>query len=38
MKDGSTPHGTTPAQFQAHIHSEIAKWRELIKVAGIKLN
>lgn len=38
MKDGSTPHGTTPAQFQAHIKSEIAKWRELIKVAGIKLN
>ena len=38
MKDGSTPHGTTPAQFQAHIHSEIAKWRELIKVAGIRLN
>jgi tripartite-type tricarboxylate transporter receptor subunit TctC len=38
MKDGSTPHGTTPAQFQGHIKSEIAKWRELIKVAGIKLN
>jgi len=38
MKDGSTPHGTTPAQFQAHIKSEIAKWRELIRVAGIKLN
>lgn len=38
MKDGSTPHGTTPAQFQAHIKSEIVKWRELIKVAGIKLN
>lgn len=38
MKDGSTPHGTTPTQFQAHIKSEIAKWRELIKVAGIKLN
>ena len=38
MKDGSTPNGTTPTQFQAHIKSEIAKWRELIKVAGIKLN
>ena len=38
MKDGSTPNGTTPAQFQMHIKSEIAKWRELIKVAGIKLN
>ncbi len=38
MKDGSTPHGTTPAQFQTHIKSEIAKWRELIKVAGIRLN
>ena len=38
MKDGSTPNGTTPVQFQAHIKSEITKWRELIKVAGIKLN
>jgi tripartite-type tricarboxylate transporter receptor subunit TctC len=38
MRDGSTPTGTTPAQFKAHIHAEIAKWRELIKVAGLKLN
>ncbi len=38
MQDGSTPTGTTPAQFQAHIKSETEKWRELIKVAGIKLN
>lgn len=38
MKDGSTPHGTTPAEFRAHIHSEIAKWRELIKLTGLKLN
>ena len=38
MQDGSTPTGTTPAQFQAHIKSEIGKWRELIKVAKLQLN
>ena len=38
MKDGSTPHGTTPAQFQAHIHSEIEKWRGVIKMAKLRLN
>ena len=38
MKDGSTPHGTTPVQFQAHIHSEIEKWRGVIKVAKLRLN
>ncbi len=38
MKDGSTPHGTTPAQFQAHIKSEIAKWRGVIKMAKLRLD
>jgi tripartite-type tricarboxylate transporter receptor subunit TctC len=38
MKDGSTPHATTPAQFQAHIHSEIEKWRGVIRMAKLRLN
>jgi tripartite-type tricarboxylate transporter receptor subunit TctC len=38
MKDGSTPHATTPTQFQAHIHSEIEKWRGVIRMAKLRLN
>ncbi len=36
--DGSTPVGTTPDQFSAHIKSEIAKWRKLVKDAGLQLH
>ncbi|MCC6531888.1 MAG: tripartite tricarboxylate transporter substrate binding protein [Burkholderiales bacterium] len=35
--DGSTPVGSTPEQFNAHIKSEIAKWRRLAKEAGLAL-
>jgi tripartite-type tricarboxylate transporter receptor subunit TctC len=35
--DGSTPVGSTPAQFGAHIKSEIAKWRKLAKEARLEL-
>jgi tripartite-type tricarboxylate transporter receptor subunit TctC len=35
--DGSTPKGSTPQEFRAHIASEIAKWRKLVKAAGLKL-
>ena len=38
MKDGSTPLGTTPEQFKAHIHAEIARWRELVRATGLKLH
>jgi len=34
--DGSEPVGNTPAQFAAHIKSEIAKWRVVVKEAGIR--
>jgi tripartite-type tricarboxylate transporter receptor subunit TctC len=34
--DGSEPVGNTPAQFAAHIKSEIAKWRIVVKEAGIR--
>jgi len=35
--DGSTPTGSTPEQFSAHIRSEIAKWRKLVKEAKLDL-
>jgi tripartite-type tricarboxylate transporter receptor subunit TctC len=38
MSDGSTPVGSTPEQFSAHIKSEIAKWRKLVKDAGLQLH
>jgi tripartite-type tricarboxylate transporter receptor subunit TctC len=35
--DGSTPVGSTPEQFSAHIKAEIAKWRKLAKEANLEL-
>jgi tripartite-type tricarboxylate transporter receptor subunit TctC len=35
--DGSTPRGSTPEQFAAHIKSEIAKWSKLVKEAKLEL-
>jgi tripartite-type tricarboxylate transporter receptor subunit TctC len=35
--DGSTPVGSSPEQFNAHVKSEIAKWRKLVKDAGLSL-
>ena len=35
--DGSTPVGSSPAQFNAHIKSEIAKWKKLVKEANLPL-
>jgi tripartite-type tricarboxylate transporter receptor subunit TctC len=34
--DGSEPVGSSPAEFAAHIKSEVEKWRELIQKTGIK--
>lgn len=36
--DGSTPVGSTPAAFTAHIKSEVSKWSKLAKEAGLKLH
>ena len=33
--DGSEPVGSTPAQFAAHIKSEVEKWQDLIRKTGI---
>ena len=34
---GAEPVGDTPAQFAAHIKSEIAKWAKVIKDANVEL-
>lgn len=36
--DGSVPVGSSPEQFAAHIKSEMAKWRRLVKDAGLVLH
>lgn len=36
--EGSVPVGSSPEQFSAHIKSEIAKWRKLVKDAGLALH
>ena len=36
--DGSTPVGSTPEQFTAHIKAEMAKWRKLAKDAKLELH
>ena len=36
--EGSTPVGSSPEQFGAHIKSEIAKWQKLVKEAGLVLH
>jgi len=35
--DGSTPVGSTPAAFAAHVRNEVAKWRKLAKEAGLRM-
>jgi len=34
--DGSEPVGSTPAQFAAHIRTEMAGWKTVIEQTGIK--
>lgn len=34
--EGSTPGGITPAEFEAHIKSEIAKWARVVKASGAR--
>lgn len=36
--DGSTPVGSTPEQFSAHIRTEIGRWRKLAKDAQLVLH
>jgi tripartite-type tricarboxylate transporter receptor subunit TctC len=34
--DGSLPVGSSPAEFSAHIRSEVARWSRVVQVAGIR--
>lgn len=36
IADGAEPVGSTPAAFQKHIAIEMAKWRKVVKSAGVK--
>ena len=36
--DGSTPVGSSPEQFNAHIAREIKKWQRLVKEANLQLH
>jgi tripartite-type tricarboxylate transporter receptor subunit TctC len=36
-KDGAEPVGNTPAQFRDFLSTEITKWRELVKHAGVRV-
>jgi tripartite-type tricarboxylate transporter receptor subunit TctC len=38
MTDGAEPIGSTPAGFQEHLATEMAKWRKVVKSAGISVN
>jgi len=35
VEDGLDPVGSSPAEFSLHIRTEIAKWRRVIKTAGV---
>ena len=35
LKEGAEPQTNSPAQFASYIRSEIAKWAEIVKLAGI---
>jgi hypothetical protein len=35
--DGGEPLGTTPDQFRQHLIDEIARWRKVVQVAGIRV-
>jgi len=36
QKDAVELIGSTPAEFQKHIHAEIRKWERVVAAAGIK--
>ena len=38
MRQGMDPAGSTPAEFDAYLRTEIAKWTKVVQEAGIKAN
>jgi tripartite-type tricarboxylate transporter receptor subunit TctC len=37
LKQGAIPLVKTPAEFEAYLHKDIAKWAEVVKVSGAKV-
>jgi tripartite-type tricarboxylate transporter receptor subunit TctC len=37
LKQGAIPLVKTPAEFEAFLHKDIAKWAEVVKVSGAKV-
>ena len=35
LSDGAEPEGSSPAEFQKHLAAEMAKWRKVVKAAGV---
>jgi tripartite-type tricarboxylate transporter receptor subunit TctC len=35
LNDGAEPEGSSPVEFQKHLGTEIAKWRKVVKAAGM---
>jgi tripartite-type tricarboxylate transporter receptor subunit TctC len=35
--DGGEPVGSSPEQLARHLDSEIARWRKVVKAAGMKV-
>ena len=35
--DGGEPVGSTPEQFTKHIAIEIARWRKVVKMTGMRV-
>lgn len=38
LKAGYEIHGSSPADYAKHIHSEIVRWHEVVKASGLKLD
>jgi tripartite-type tricarboxylate transporter receptor subunit TctC len=36
VREGATPGGNTPAELDAIIRADLAKWAKIIKESGIK--
>lgn len=37
LNDGAEPVGSSPAAFEKHLAAEIAKWRKVVKTAGVTI-
>jgi tripartite-type tricarboxylate transporter receptor subunit TctC len=37
LNDGAEPVGSSPAAFEKHLAAEIAKWRKVVKAAGVTI-